>query len=71
MAKLIRPLVLHPSITCLDVGDCDLGEKGLKSVCELLPPDGTNPGISFFQIISSFADYASNIEDGFLSLNEL
>ena len=42
--KIVRPLILHPHITCLDVGDCDLGEKGLKYICELLPPDGDKPG---------------------------
>lgn len=46
MMKIVRPLILHPHITCLDVGDCDLGEKGLKHICELLPPDGDKPGIA-------------------------
>ena len=47
VCKIVRPLILHPRITCLDVGDCDLGDKGLKNICELLPPDGSKPGRLF------------------------
>ncbi|KAF6021460.1 LRRC73 [Bugula neritina] len=45
LLKIVRPLILHPTITCLDVGDCDISDRGLKSICELLPPDGDKPGL--------------------------
>ncbi|XP_067939017.1 leucine-rich repeat-containing protein 73-like [Watersipora subatra] len=45
VCKLVRPLILHPQLSCLDVGDCDIGDKGLKNICELLPPEGDKPGL--------------------------
>jgi len=50
LLKIVRPLILHPTITCLDVGDCDISDRGLKSICELLPPDGDKPGKFIFVV---------------------
>lgn len=36
----------HPSLVCLDLGDCMLGEEALALICGLLPPDGAKSGRS-------------------------
>ncbi|XP_013890114.1 leucine-rich repeat-containing protein 73 isoform X2 [Austrofundulus limnaeus] len=38
-------LSTHPSLVCLDLGDCMLGDEALALVCGMLPPDGAKSGL--------------------------
>jgi len=44
MKKIAKILLQHPSIICLDVGDCDLGDESVEAICNLLPPHGKKTG---------------------------
>ena len=36
---LVNALQIHPKITSLDIGDCNLTDDGLQQICILLPPE--------------------------------
>lgn len=40
-------LSTHPSLVCLDLGDCMLGDEALGLICGMLPPDGAKSGNTF------------------------
>ncbi|MEQ2245913.1 Leucine-rich repeat-containing protein 73, partial [Ilyodon furcidens] len=40
LVALNPALSTHPSLVCLDLGDCMLGEEALALICGMLPPDG-------------------------------
>nr|XP_026691771.1 leucine-rich repeat-containing protein 73 isoform X1 [Ciona intestinalis] len=42
---MYRALSLHPSLVDLDVGDCMLGDNGIRMLCYLLAPDGAKSGL--------------------------
>ena len=44
MLKLCKALSQHPGIVSLDVGDCNIGDKSLNALCDLLPMNGSKPG---------------------------
>jgi hypothetical protein len=44
MKKIAKILLQHPSIICLDVGDCNLGDESVEAICNLLPPHGKKTG---------------------------
>ncbi|KAL6102303.1 lrrc73 [Pungitius sinensis] len=35
----------HPTLVCLDLGDCMLGDEALGLICGMLPPDGAKSGL--------------------------
>lgn len=49
MKKLAKALLFHPHITSLDVGDCNLSDDSVESICNLLPPHGKKSGCSIEQ----------------------
>ena len=71
VCKIVKALIQHPKIVCLDVGDCDIGDKALKYICELLPADGSKPGrishqstfSTTFKKITSFSWFTSFITE--------
>ncbi|MED6247125.1 Leucine-rich repeat-containing protein 73, partial [Ameca splendens] len=44
LVALNPALSTHPSLVCLDLGDCMLGEEALALICGMLPPDGAKSG---------------------------
>ncbi|KAM9365994.1 leucine-rich repeat-containing protein 73 [Pholidichthys leucotaenia] len=38
-------LSIHPTLVCLDLGDCMLGDEALGLICGMLPPDGAKSGL--------------------------
>ncbi|XP_063774857.1 leucine-rich repeat-containing protein 73 isoform X2 [Pseudophryne corroboree] len=44
LSLLTPALAVHPSLVSLDLGDCLLGDEGIRLICGLLPPDGAKPG---------------------------
>lgn len=44
LGLLIKALAQHPSLISLDMGDCKLGDTGLRMIVTLLPPDGAKEG---------------------------
>lgn len=45
MNKIAKILLHHPTIVCLDVGDCNLGDESVEAICDLLPPHGKKSGL--------------------------
>ncbi|XP_063774856.1 leucine-rich repeat-containing protein 73 isoform X1 [Pseudophryne corroboree] len=45
LSLLTPALAVHPSLVSLDLGDCLLGDEGIRLICGLLPPDGAKPGL--------------------------
>ncbi|KAM4730235.1 leucine-rich repeat-containing protein 73 isoform 1-T4 [Anableps anableps] len=45
LAALNPALSTHPSLVCLDLGDCMLGDEALALVGGMLPPDGAKSGL--------------------------
>ncbi|XP_056148297.1 leucine-rich repeat-containing protein 73 isoform X2 [Lampris incognitus] len=45
LVTLNSSLSSHPSLVCLDLGDCMLGDEALRLVCGMLPPDGAKSGL--------------------------
>nr|XP_039269023.1 leucine-rich repeat-containing protein 73-like [Styela clava] len=46
LGLLIKSLAHHPSLSCLDVGDCLITDTGIRLLVTLLPPDGAKAGLS-------------------------
>jgi len=44
LVTLNPALSTHPSLVCLDLGDCMLGDEALALICGMLPPDGAKSG---------------------------
>ncbi|KAM4607973.1 leucine-rich repeat-containing protein 73 [Polymixia lowei] len=45
LVTLNGALCTHPSLVCLDLGDCMLGDQALGLICGMLPPDGAKSGL--------------------------
>ncbi|XP_071962754.1 uncharacterized protein [Antedon mediterranea] len=45
LTLLIDSLCLHPGIRTLDLGDCNLGDEGIRLICRMLPGNGARPGL--------------------------
>ncbi|XP_078787619.1 leucine-rich repeat-containing protein 73 isoform X4 [Oryzias latipes] len=45
LLTLNTALSTHPTLVCLDLGDCMLGDKALALICGMLPPDGAKSGL--------------------------
>ncbi|XP_030603681.1 leucine-rich repeat-containing protein 73 [Archocentrus centrarchus] len=45
LVTLNPALSTHPSLVCLDLGDCMLGDEALGLICGMLPPDGAKSGL--------------------------
>ncbi|CAC5401822.1 Leucine-rich repeat-containing protein 73 [Mytilus coruscus] len=45
MKKIAKTLLHHPTIASLDVGDCDLSDDSIETICNLLPPHGKKSGL--------------------------
>ncbi|XP_076098401.1 leucine-rich repeat-containing protein 73-like [Mytilus galloprovincialis] len=45
MKKLAKTLLHHSTIVSLDVGDCDLSDDSIETICNLLPPHGKKSGL--------------------------
>uniref|UniRef100_A0A3Q2EDI9 Leucine rich repeat containing 73 n=1 Tax=Cyprinodon variegatus TaxID=28743 RepID=A0A3Q2EDI9_CYPVA len=45
LVALNPALSTHPTLVCLDLGDCMLGEEALALICGMLPPDGAKSGL--------------------------
>lgn len=44
LVTLNPALSTHPTLVCLDLGDCMLGDEALGLICGMLPPDGAKSG---------------------------
>lgn len=44
LVTLNTALSTHPTLVCLDLGDCMLGDEALGLICGMLPPDGAKSG---------------------------
>uniref|UniRef100_A0A3Q1G497 Leucine rich repeat containing 73 n=1 Tax=Acanthochromis polyacanthus TaxID=80966 RepID=A0A3Q1G497_9TELE len=44
LVTLNAALSTHPTLVCLDLGDCMLGDQALGLICGMLPPDGAKSG---------------------------
>ncbi|XP_077993469.1 leucine-rich repeat-containing protein 73-like [Glandiceps talaboti] len=56
---LSKGLSMHPSLVSLDVGDCCLGDKGIRMISNLLPDDGAKSGLKEL-ILSANPDITTN-----------
>ncbi|CAG05115.1 unnamed protein product [Tetraodon nigroviridis] len=45
LVTLNPALSTHPTLVCLDLGDCMLGDEALGLICGMLPPDGAKSGL--------------------------
>ncbi|XP_076018796.1 LOW QUALITY PROTEIN: leucine-rich repeat-containing protein 73 [Genypterus blacodes] len=45
LVTLNPALSTHPTLVCLDLGDCMLGDQALGLICGMLPPDGAKSGL--------------------------
>ncbi|XP_035800885.1 leucine-rich repeat-containing protein 73 isoform X2 [Amphiprion ocellaris] len=45
LVTLNAALSTHPTLVCLDLGDCMLGDQALGLICGMLPPDGAKSGL--------------------------
>ncbi|XP_036979088.1 leucine-rich repeat-containing protein 73 isoform X2 [Acanthopagrus latus] len=45
LVTLNTALSTHPTLVCLDLGDCMLGDEALGLICGMLPPDGAKSGL--------------------------
>ncbi|XP_068590606.1 leucine-rich repeat-containing protein 73 isoform X3 [Cebidichthys violaceus] len=45
LVTLNSALSTHPTLVCLDLGDCMLGDEALGLICGMLPPDGAKSGL--------------------------
>lgn len=46
LGLLIKSFAHHPSLSCLDLGDCCINDTGIRLLVTLLPPDGAKEGLA-------------------------
>lgn len=45
LGLLTKSICTHPSLVCLDLGDCAITDAGMRFLTSLLPPDGAKRGL--------------------------